>query len=172
MNTHYPEYQQLTPDAISAVWDKAVIREFRKETGGQYILMYQQKGFLDASTQNVKETTTTEIEEVSKEDERISRERTAQILECLRNSWESHIPAVPAVSAYGNSNIMRALSNPLLEILAEQRRRDEALRNPFANTLDMLAHTPISTPVDAARAAIESYSPVSEVIKQMTSGQK
>lgn len=134
--------------------------------------MYQQKGFLKASKQNVKETTTTEIEEVSKEDERISRERTTQILEDLCHSWESHIPAISAVSSYGTANIMRALNNPLLEIIAEQKRREDALRNPFASTLEMLAHNPVSTPVDAARAAIESFSPASEVIKQMTRGQK
>ena len=60
----------------------------------------------------------------------------------------------------------------MLEIIAEQKRREDALRNPFASTLEMLAHNPVSTPVDAARAAIESFSPASEVIKQMTRGQK
>lgn len=171
----------VTEDAKEDWWDKKegnrtplkeLIREFRKETVGQSILMYQQKGFLKASKQNVKETTTTEIEEVSKEDERISRERTTQILEDLCHSWESHIPAISAVSSYGTANIMRTLNNPLLEIIAEQKRREDALRNPFASTLEMLAHNPVSTPVDAARAAIESFSPASEVIKQMTRGQK
>ena len=167
----------VTEDAKEDWWDKKdgkrtphkeLIREFCKETGGQYILMYQQKGFLEASKQNVKETTATEIEEVSKEDERISRERTEQILEGLRQSWASQIPVVPA---YSTADLMKILNNPLPEILAEQRRKVESLRSPLETAIGGLAYPSVPTPVEAARAVIGAYSPTS-ILKQMTQEKK
>lgn len=145
---------------------KELIREFRKESGGHTILMYQQKGFLDASKQNVNETTTTEIEEVSKEDERISRERTEQILEGVRKSWISQIPTVPAYPNY-----LKMLNNPLLAIMEEQKRSMEAIRNSLpVNALDLATLQGTSPAVTSAKAAIEAFGSTSEVIKKLTQG--
>ena len=143
---------------------RELIREFRKETGGHKILMYQQKGFIEASKQNVNETTTTEIEEVSKEDERISRERTEQILQGLRQSWTSQIPTV---SAY--PNYMKMLNNPLLAILEEQNRKMEAIKNSLPiNALDLATLQGASPAVARAKAAVEAFGPASKIIKKLT----
>ena len=145
---------------------RELIREFRKETGGHKILMYQQKGFIEASKQNVNETTTTEIEEVSKEDERISRERTEQILEGVRQSWISQIPTVPAYPNY-----LKMLNNPLLAIMEEQKRSMEAIRNSLpVNALDLATLQGTSPAVANAKAAIEAFGSTSEVIKRLTQG--
>lgn len=145
---------------------RELIREFRKETGGHKILMYQQKGFIEASKQNVNETTTTEIEEVSKEDERISRERTEQILEGVRQSWISQIPTVPAYPNY-----LKMLNNPLLAIIEEQKRSMEAIRNSLpVNALDLATFQGTSPAVASAKAAIEAFGSTSEVIKKLTQG--
>lgn len=167
----------VTEDSKDDWWDKKdgklsphkeLIREFRKESGGHRILMYQQKGFLDASKQNVKETTTTEIEEVSKEDERISQERTAEILEALKQSWASQIPAVTAYPNY-----MKILNNPLFAIMEEQKQKVEALRSSLpVNVMDVVARPLVSPAVESAKAAIGGLGSTAEIIKQITQGKK
>ena len=128
--------------------------------------MQEQKGFIEASKQNVNETTTTEIEEVSKEDERISRERTEQILEGVRQSWISQIPTVPAYPNY-----LKMLNNPLLAIMEEQKRSMEAIRNSLpVNALDLATLQGTSPAVASAKAAIEAFGSTSEVIKKLTQG--
>ena len=164
----------VTEDTKEDWWNKKngnrphleLIREFRKETGGHTILMYQQKGFLDASNQKIEDSTTKEVEETSKEDERIAHERTETILEGLRQSRISQIPTVPAYPNY-----MKMLNNPLLAILEEQNRKMDAMRNPLPiNALDLATLQGTSPAVASVKAAIEAFGPASEVIKKLTQG--
>lgn len=139
----------VTEDAKEDWWDKdagkatphkELLREFRKETGGHVILMYQQKGFLDASNQKIKDTTTKEVEETSKEDERIARERTEKILEGLRQQMTSPVTSVSAATAaLATPAWLRAINYPLLATLDEQKKKQEILVSPLAGYTNSMA---------------------------------
>ncbi len=112
---------------------KELLREFRKETGGHTILMYQQKGFLDASNQKIYKTTANEVEETSKEDERIARERTEQFLDGVRQGLTSSATSISATAAAISIPAwLRAINNPLLATLEEQKKMHERLASPLA----------------------------------------
>lgn len=138
----------VTEDNKEDWWDKKngnrphleLIREFRKESGGHTILMYQQKGFLDASNQKIEESTATEVEETSKEDERIARERTEQILDGIRQQLTAPVASFSAsTAAITTPAWMRAINNPLLATLEEQKKMQERLVSPLAGYTESMA---------------------------------
>lgn len=138
----------VTEDTKEDWWDKKngnrphleLIREFHKETGGHTILMYQQRGFLDASNQKIKESTTKEVEETSKEDERIARERTEQILDGIRQQLTAPVASFSAsTAAITTPAWMRAINNPLLATLEEQKKMQERLVSPLAGYTESMA---------------------------------
>lgn len=138
----------VTEDAKEDWWDKdagkatphkELLREFRKETGGHVILMYQQKGFLDASNQKIKDSTTKEVEEISKEDERLDREYTEELLKTVRQQLTSPVSSISATTAaMTNPTWLRVINNPFLEALERQKRIQERFVSPIASYTESL----------------------------------
>lgn len=119
---------------------KELLREFRKETGDHTILMYQQKGFLDASNQKIYKTTANEVEETSKEDERIARERTEQFLDGVRQGLTSSATSISAsAAAITTPAWLQVFKNPLLATLEEQKKMQERFVSPLAGYTESMA---------------------------------
>lgn len=156
----------VTEDAKEDWWDKKagklsphkeLLREFRKESGGHTLLMYQQKGFLDASNQKIKDTTALEVEETSKEDERIARERTEQYFDGGSHGLASPLTTISAAAAV-HPTWLGVFNNPLLATLEEQRKMQERLVSPLAGYTNSIAKMQ------------ENIMGASEVIRKLTSG--
>jgi len=167
----------VTEDNKEDWWDKKngnrphleLIREFRKETGGHTILMYQQKGFLDASNQKIEDSTATEVEETSKEDDRIARENTERILETLRQQiGETRVPISSVVTAAcSNPDWMKIINNPLMATIEEQKKRMESLVNPIGyNTIQQIIQQ-ANAPSSVAAGALAAMGSATDILDQL-----
>lgn len=171
----------VTEDNKEDWWDKKngnrphleLIREFGKETGGHTILMYQQKGFLDASNQKIKDTTVTEVEETSEEDERIARENAKRLLEALVQHSESIVPISSAVAAtYANSDWMEIINHPLITTIEEQKKRLKSVVNPLGfNKIQQVIQQANAQAVDVA-STIAALGPATDILGQQKKGKK